>query len=63
MCEISTSLKKRFCADNNLSISLFQEPYFMNRIKLFGEEENYNKFIKFLENYKSEEEFFAVFNK
>ncbi len=63
MCEISTSLKKRFCADNNLSISLFQEPYFMDRIKLFGEEENYNEFIKFLENYKSEEEFFTVFNK
>ena len=63
MCDITTSLKKRFCTDNNLSINLFQEPYFMDRIKLFGQEENFNKFLKLIENYKTEEDFFAAYNK
>lgn len=63
MCDITTSLKKRFCTDNTLSINLFQEPYFMDRIKLFGQEENFNKFLKFIENYKTEEDFFAAYNK
>ena len=33
--EISNRAKERFCKDCNIPIRLFQEPYFLDRIKLF----------------------------
>lgn len=32
--EISNRAKERFCKDCNIPIRLFQEPYFLDRIKL-----------------------------
>ena len=63
MCEITSSLKKRFCTDNNLSIQVFSEPYFTDRITLFNKEFEWNEFVKMLEKYKTEEDFFAEYNR
>lgn len=35
--EISNRAKERFCKDCNIPIRLFQEPYFLDRIKLFDD--------------------------
>ena len=62
--EVSTRLKERFCKDNNLSIQVFEEPYFTERLELFGEKDNYDSFVE-LVNSKfagNEELFFAEYN-
>lgn len=63
MCEITTALKKRFCNDNNISMQLFSEPYFEDRLSLFGKEISWNLFVDMLKKYKTEEDFFAEYNK
>ena len=62
MCEITTALKKRFCTDNNLSIQLFEEPYFMDRIWLFNKQAEWERFEEMLSGYKTDEDFFAEYN-
>ena len=63
MCVITSSLKKRFCTDNNLSIQLYSEPYFSDRIALFDKTVAWNSFVEMLKKYKTEEDFFAEYNK
>lgn len=63
MCEVNTALKARFCKDNNLSIQLFHEPYFMDRIELFGQLDKWNDFVKMLEQYNTAEDYFAEYNR
>lgn len=62
---ISDKLKARFCADNKISMQLYIEPYFTNRIKLFGYEEKYNNFISMIrDNFQNNEEaYFELYNK
>lgn len=66
---ISNKLKERFCRDCNLPIKLFDEPYFMNRIKLldkvYGCEAKFNNFLEeyFKAGYINEEEYFAEYNR
>lgn len=61
--EISEKLKQRFCKDMNISIQLYQEPFFLDRIKLMGYEEIYNEFVYFIKDtFKNEEEYFAYYN-
>ena len=46
--EISNRAKERFCKDCNIPIRLFQEPYFLDRIKLFDDfYGTVNKWIRF----------------
>lgn len=53
--EISLKLKERFCKDNRLSIKVFQEPYFSNRLQMV--EGAYEKYLDFVEMiYKTKEE-------
>ena len=61
---MSERLKQRFCKDNNLSIQLFAEPYFTNRVKLLGYEKEYEHFEKLIaDKYKySEEAYFSDYN-
>lgn len=61
---ISERLKQRFCKDNNLSIQLFSEPYFTDRIKLLGYEAEYNHFKDLISNKfnNSEEAYFNEYN-
>ena len=63
MCEITATLKARFCKDTNLSIQVFSEPYFTDRLTLFGKSAEYEDFLKMLETYKTEEDFFAEYNR
>lgn len=46
--DIPEVLKKRFCKDENISINVFREPYFTDRLELFGCLENYKKYIDML---------------
>ena len=65
--KISIKLKERFCKDNNIPISIFQEPYFSDRLKLYDKFyktlEKWDIFIKELENYKTEQDYFEDYNR
>lgn len=66
MEEITIRLKERFCKDNNLNIRLYQEPYFMERLKLYDKKfntlEKWNQFLNDIEEFKTDEEYFAYYN-
>jgi hypothetical protein len=65
--EITTKLKKRFCKDFNIPIDLFQEPYFSERLKLFDKQFNtlelWDLYINETSVFKTDEEYFAYYNK
>lgn len=65
--ETSVKAKERFCKDCNIPIRLFQEPYFMDRLELydpfFGTIEKWNVFVKALEKYHCEQDYFEEYNK
>ena len=61
--ELTDKLKKRFCKDYNLSIQLFEEPYFTDRVRLLGKEDKLKEFKKLLNNYNTDEEFLEYNNK
>lgn len=63
--DITKTLKERFCKDNNISIKVFHEPYFTERLELFDRvmpENNivnkYNQFLEYLTHFETEEEYF-----
>ena len=64
---ISPKLKERFCKDCNIPIKIFEEPYFLDRLKLYHEQfDALNKWMKFLfelEKYKSEQEYFEEYKR
>lgn len=65
--EISTRAKERFCKDCNIPLRLFQEPYFMDRLKLYdkfyGTIEKWKVFVKELEKYHCEQDYFEEYNR
>ena len=64
---ISTKLKERFCKDCNIPINIYQEPYFSDRLKLYdkfyGTLDKWDTFVKELENYKNEQDYFEDYNR
>ena len=64
---ISPKLKERFCKDCNIPIKIFEEPYFLERLKLYHKQfDTLNKWMKFLlelEKYKSEQDYFEEYNR
>lgn len=42
-------IEKRFCKDENLSIKLFQQPYFTERLELFGKYEEFMAYLSMIE--------------
>lgn len=61
--EISEKLRQRFCKDMNISIQLYQSPFFEDRIELMGYKKDYNEFVHFVTStFKNEEEYFAYYN-
>ena len=44
----SAKLRQRFCKDNNISIQLFQEPFFSDRLRLMGKLDEFNEFIELI---------------
>ncbi len=65
--EISTRAKERFCKDCNIPIRLFKEPYFSDRLKLYdkfyGTLEKWDIFVKELEKYHCEQDYFEEYNR
>lgn len=65
--EVSTRAKERFCKDCNIPIRLFQEPYFTDRLTLFdkfyGTLDKWNLFVKELQKYNCEQDYFEEYNR
>lgn len=53
---ISNTLKKRFCKDYDISIGVYDEPYFSDRIRLFKVEDKWELLKYTLENYFNNDE-------
>ena len=65
--ELTEELKKRFCKNCNIPISIFIEPFFTDRIllydKYFGTIEKLNKFKESIKAYRNEQEYYEHYNK
>ena len=65
--KITDSLKSRFCKDMNLSIKIFEEPYFHNFLNLYNAQfdsiAKYNRFISAVNHFGSEQAYFEAYNK
>lgn len=64
--KISAKAKERFCKDCNIPLKLFQEPYFIDRLKLYdrfyGTFSKWELFVKELEKYHCEQDYFEEYN-
>ena len=62
---LSNKLKQRFCKDNKLSIQLFNEPFFSDRLELLGYKKEYEEFEKLIADRfnNSEQEYLEHYNK
>ena len=64
---ITNELKYRFCKNCGIPINLYAEPYFTDRIKLlekqYGSASKYQKFLAYIEEFKSEQEYYEFYNK
>jgi hypothetical protein len=62
----SQILKKRFIKDSDIPISLFKEPYFMNRINLldnlFNSKYKWEEFIQEVSLFESEQQYLEYYN-
>lgn len=67
VCTITQTLKQRFCKDTNLSIKVFDEPYFSSMIQLFdkqfGSVSKYKQFVELVGFYGSEQTYLEAYNK
>lgn len=65
--EITKKLKERFCKDCNVPIKIFDEPYFTERLELYdslyGTISKWNIFIKELQKYDCEQDYFEDYNR
>ena len=55
--EITVKLKKRFVSDIGSKVNIFDEPYFSERLKVFGEYEEWLQFVDLVERLGGEEQF------
>lgn len=60
MNNISEDIKRKFCRDNMLNIGVFTEPYFSDRVELYGMQRDWDKFMGTLNFsfHNNEKEFF-----
>lgn len=65
--EITKALKKRFCKDCNIPINIFDEPYFMDRLKLYdtyyGTLAKWERFNRSIFGFESEQQYFEEYNR
>lgn len=54
MASIET-IRKRFCKDTGLPINVFINPYFENRLELFGAKKQYDAYIDMVSSYNNSE--------
>lgn len=64
--QITNILKKRFCRDCNVPLTLYDEPYFTERLKLYGRisnvEEKWSVFLDSLKDYPNEQKYLEFYN-
>lgn len=64
--DVSIKAKERFCKDCNIPLRLFQEPYFIDRLKLYDKFystlSKWDLFVKELEKYHCEQDYFEEYN-
>lgn len=64
--DVSVRAKERFCKDCNIPLRIFQEPYFMDRLRLYdrfyGTMEKWVLFTEELEKYHCEQDYFEEYN-
>lgn len=62
----SVSLKKRFCKDYNLPITIYDNPYFYERLSaidiMFDCIDKFDNFCRCLSNFESEQDYFEYYN-
>lgn len=65
--EVSIKVKERFCKGCNISIRIFQDPYFTDRLtlydKFYGTLEKWNIFLNELKKYHCEQDYFEEYNR
>jgi hypothetical protein len=65
--DISARARERFCKDCNIPIRLFEEPYFSDRLKLYDKFystlEKWDIFVKELQKYHCEQDYFEEYNR
>ena len=64
---MTETLRQRFCKDMNLSIKIFEDPYFANFLKLydaqFSSVAKYNRFVSAVARLGCEQNYFEAYNK
>ena len=64
---VSPRAKERFCKDCNIPIKIYREPYFSDRIilfdKYFGTVKKWNIFLRNLQKYHCEQDYFEEYNR
>ena len=64
---MTETLRQRFCKDMNLSIKIFEDPYFANFLKLydaqFSSVAKYNRFVSAVARFGCEQDYFEAYNK
>ena len=64
--EVSVKAKERFCKDCNIPLRIFQEPYFMDRMRLYdrfyGTMGKWEIFLEELGHYHWEQDYFEEYN-
>ena len=64
-CVITDSLKQRFCKDTNLTIKIFEEPYFSNSLELYDEQygaiAKYKRFVEAVDFFGDEQAYFEAY--
>lgn len=63
--KITNELKRRFTKDYKVQIKVFEEPFFSERLILFHKHfniiDNYELFLKTIENFENEDEYFTFY--
>lgn len=64
--DITNGLRKRFCKDANVPITIFEDSLFQHRIDLFDDQydtrRKYNDFVEDLELFETEQDYFEHYN-
>ena len=64
---MTETLRQRFCKDMNLSIKIFEDPYFANFLKLYDAQfdsvAKYNRFVSAVAQFGYEQAYFEAYNK
>lgn len=64
---VSNKLKERFCKDCKIPISIFEEPYFTDRLKLYDKMYNsldkWNLFLQEISKYNNEQDYLEEYNR